>query len=50
MHDNHPVVLTNSGSTALFVALLSYGLRPGDKVIVPSFGFVAVAQAVVTGV
>lgn len=46
MHGDKPVVLTNSGSTALFVALLSFDLRPGDKVIVPSFGFVAVAQAV----
>lgn len=40
------VVFTNSGSSALLIALLSFGLRPGDKVVVPSFGFVALPQAV----
>ena len=34
MHDNKLVVLTNSGTTALIVALLSYQLEPGDKVLV----------------
>jgi dTDP-4-amino-4,6-dideoxygalactose transaminase len=47
MHDNKLVVLTNSGTTALIVALLSYQLEPGDRVLVPSFGFIALAQAVI---
>ena len=46
IYDGTPVILTNSGSTALLVALLGFQLGPRDKIIVPSFGFVAVAQAV----
>lgn len=40
-------VAMNSGSSALFVALRALGIGPGDEVIVPSFAFVAVANAVV---
>jgi len=53
MQGNSPVLLTKSGSTALLaallalLALLAFRLRPGDEVIILSFSFVAVAQAVV---
>jgi dTDP-4-amino-4,6-dideoxygalactose transaminase len=47
LHDCHDVIFTNSGSTALLVALLSFKLKPGERVIVPSFGFVALPQAVI---
>lgn len=40
------IFLTSSGTTALLVALLSLNLKPGERVIVPSFGFVALPQAV----
>lgn len=40
------VILTNSGSTALVVALAAWQLEKGDLVVVPSFCFVAVPQAV----
>ena len=49
MQGNSPVLLTKSGNTALLaalLALLAFRLRPGDEVIIPSFSFVAVAQAV----
>lgn len=35
-----------SGTAALHLALLELGVRPGDEVIVPSFTFVATANAV----
>jgi len=35
----------NSGTSALHVALLAYGIEPGDQVIVPSFTFIATANA-----
>lgn len=35
----------NSGTSALHAALLSYGIGPGDEVIVPSFTFIATANA-----
>ncbi len=37
----------NSGTSALHAALLAAGIGPGDEVIVPSFTFVATAEAVV---
>jgi perosamine synthetase len=37
---------TNSGTSALHIALAAIGLRPGDEVIVPAFSFIATAQAV----
>ncbi|MGB4834373.1 MAG: aminotransferase class I/II-fold pyridoxal phosphate-dependent enzyme [Candidatus Moraniibacteriota bacterium] len=37
----------NSCSSAIFLSLLSVGVRPGDKVIVPAFTFGAVPSAVV---
>ncbi len=40
------VVATSAGTTALHAALLVLGVRPGDLVIVPSFTFIASANAV----
>ncbi|MDD1661579.1 MAG: DegT/DnrJ/EryC1/StrS family aminotransferase [Methanomicrobiales archaeon] len=40
------VVCTNTGTTALHLALDSLGIGPGDEVLVPSLTFVASAQAV----
>lgn len=39
-------VATSSGTTALHTALLTSGVRPGDLVIVPSFTFIASANAI----
>lgn len=39
-------VAVNSGTGALHLCLLSLGIGPGDEVIVPSFAFIAVANAV----
>lgn len=35
----------NSGTSALHAILLAYGIGPGDEVIVPSFTFIATANA-----
>jgi perosamine synthetase len=40
-------VAVSSGAAALHLALLSAGLRPGDEVIVPSFGDISTVNAVV---
>jgi dTDP-4-amino-4,6-dideoxygalactose transaminase len=40
------VVGVNSGTSALHLALLAAGIRPGDKVLVPAMTFVATAWAV----
>jgi perosamine synthetase len=45
LHAKH-VVCTNSGTTALHLALDSLGIGRGDEVIVPSFTFVATIQAI----
>lgn len=37
----------NSGTAALHMAVLSVGVEPGEEVILPSFTFVATAEAVV---
>lgn len=39
-------VAASSGTTALHLALLVSGVKPGDEVIVPSFSFIATANAV----
>lgn len=38
-------VVFNSGTSALHAALLAHGIRQGDEVIVPSFTFIATANA-----
>lgn len=38
-------VVFNSGTSALFAILLAYDIGPGDEVIVPSFTFIATANA-----
>lgn len=40
------VIAVSSGTAALHLALLAVGIRGGDKVVVPSFTFVATANAV----
>lgn len=39
-------IAVNSGGSALFLALWSLGIRPGDEVIVPTFTMIATAAAV----
>ena len=41
------VVLVNSGTAALYSALLALGVGEGDEVLLPSFTFVATANAAV---
>jgi dTDP-4-amino-4,6-dideoxygalactose transaminase len=41
------VVSVNSGTSALYAALLAAGIKQGDEVLLPSFTFVATANAVV---
>ena len=38
-------VVFNSGTSALHAILLAYGIKPDDEVIVPSFTFIATANA-----
>ncbi len=39
------VAVVNNGSSALLCSLAAHGLRPGDKVAVPSFTFIATSSA-----
>ena len=39
-------VAVNSCTTALHLALVAAGVRPGDEVICPSFSFIATANAI----
>ncbi|MBW4054701.1 MAG: DegT/DnrJ/EryC1/StrS family aminotransferase [Proteobacteria bacterium] len=39
-------IATNSCTTALHLALIAAGVKPGDEVICPSFSFIATANAV----
>ncbi len=39
------VVVVNNGTSALTAALLAHGIKSGDKVVVPSFTFVATSSA-----
>lgn len=41
-------VATNSGTSALHLAVQALGLQPGDEVIVPAYTFIATAQAVLS--
>lgn len=45
-HHVAQTVAVSSGTAALHLALLTLGIAPGHEVIVPSFAFVAVANAV----
>lgn len=45
-HNAPDAVAVSSGTTALHLALVALGIGPGAEVIVPSFTFVAVANAV----
>ncbi len=45
-HKTKFAVSTNSGTSALEMALKAIGIKPGDEVIVPAYTFVATAQAV----
>jgi dTDP-4-amino-4,6-dideoxygalactose transaminase len=40
------VVATNTGTSALHIALLTADVGPGDEVITPSFNYVADHQAI----
>jgi dTDP-4-amino-4,6-dideoxygalactose transaminase len=44
MHARHAVATSNC-TTALHLALIVAGIRPGDDVVVPSFSFIATANA-----
>ncbi len=39
-------IAVSSGTAGLHIALLTLGIGPGDEVIIPSFTFIAVANAV----
>lgn len=41
-------VIVNNGTSALICSLLSHGIKPGDEVIVPTFTFVATANAIIS--
>ena len=41
---NSECVVVNNGSSALMAILLSHGLKPGDKVVVPDLTFVATSS------
>ena len=43
---NFRSIAVNSGTSALHIMLLAYGIGKGDEVIVPSFSFAATANAV----
>lgn len=44
---DRPVVLTNSCTSALFLALKLAGIRPEDRVLIPSLTFAATANVVI---
>lgn len=46
LYEGRPVIATNTGTSALHLALLGAGVLPGDEVIVPAITFVATANAV----
>jgi len=47
-HHTRYALATNSGTTALEMAVKAIGIMPGDEVIVPAYTFVSTAQAVLT--
>lgn len=46
LDDQSFVIATNTGTSALHLALLAAGVGPGDEVITPSFNYVADHQAI----
>lgn len=44
--DGRKCIAVNSGTSALHLAFIAAGIRPGDEVIVPSFTFAATANSV----
>lgn len=46
IHQTSHALACSSGSTALHLALMALGVRPGDEVIVPSLTYIATANAV----
>lgn len=46
MHGAAGAVATNSGTSALHLALLALGVGPGDEVVIPSYSCVALLNAV----
>ncbi len=45
-HNSNYCLTVNSGTAALHLAIITVGIHPNDEVIVPSFTFVATANAV----
>ncbi len=45
-HSVPHAIAVSSGTAGLHIALLTLGIREGDEVIVPSFAFIAVANAI----
>ncbi|MGQ9506287.1 MAG: DegT/DnrJ/EryC1/StrS family aminotransferase [Candidatus Bathycorpusculaceae bacterium] len=41
-------IAVNSGTAAIHLAVIAMGIKPGDEVILPSFTFVATAEAILT--
>ena len=46
LHVKHAIAV-NSGTAALYSSLVAIGIKPGDEVLLPSFTFVATANAIV---
>jgi perosamine synthetase len=47
LHDSHGAVTVSNGTTALYLALLSLNIGPGDEVIIPGYTFAAPANMVI---
>lgn len=46
LHDVRHAIALSNGTATLHLALLAYGVGPGDEVIVPAFSYVATANVV----
>ena len=46
LHIKHAIAV-NSGTAALYSSFVALGIKPGDEIILPSFTFVATANAVI---
>lgn len=47
IHGSHGAVTVSNGTTALYLALLSLNIGPGDEVIIPGYTFAAPANMVI---